>query len=273
MFSNDETTTKGIPNEVAATNTTHSFANLPAAPNPNFVREHADPNEDSNPFLGVTPFCNGPVIATVPANERRRVFTGIWGQSLGTRPTETALDIDNTMFSIGSKGLIRWNSAGIEVRTGADSAINRQITQYNRIGSQNLTDLGNNNYTPAALASSFTGASQTFRLVAEVFDADESVPIETSQVDIEANASSKDFVITFTDRIALRGTIQYNGSTRVVTIDPTSGNILPGSHIVLTVRVRTTFTYTRPSRTTYEALVLEDDVVRPGVRQIFTEKS
>ena len=271
LFSNDQTTTKGITNEVAATNTTHSFANLPAAPNPNFVREHTDPNEDSNPFLGVTPFCNGPVIATVPANERRRVFTGIWGQSLGSRPTETALDIDNTMFSIGSKGLIRWNSAGIEVRTGADAAINRQITQYNRIGSQNLTDLGNNNYTPAALASSFTGASQTFRLVAEVFDADESVPIETAQVDIEANASSKDFVITFTDRIALRGTIQYNGSTRVVTIDPTSGNILPGSHIVLTVRVRTTFTYTRPSRTTYEALVLEDDVVRPGVRQIFTE--
>ena len=271
LFSNDQTTTKGIPNEVAATNTTHSFANLPAAPNPNFVREHTDPNEDSNPFLGVTPFCNGPVIATVPANERRRVFTGIWGQSLGSRPTETALDIDNTMFSIGSKGLIRWNSAGIEVRTGADAAINRQITQYNRIGSQNLTDLGNNNYTPAALASSFTGASQTFRLVAEVFDADESVPIETAQVDIEANASSKNFVITFTDRIALRGTIQYNGSTRVVTIDPTSGNILPGSHIVLTVRVRTTFTYTRPSRTTYEALVLEDDVVRPGVRQIFTE--
>ena len=35
--------------------------------------------------------------------------------------------------------------------------------------------------------------------------------------------------------------------------------------------VRSTFTYVRPSRTRYEALVLEDDVVRAGVRDIFTE--
>ena len=140
LFSNDRTTTKGIPNEVGATTSMYSVANLPAAPNPNFVREHTDPNEDTNPFLGVTPYCNGPVIVTTPANQRRKVFTGIWGQQLGSRPTETALDIDNTMFSIGDKGLIRWNAAGIEVRTGADSAINRVVTQYNRIGSQNLTD-------------------------------------------------------------------------------------------------------------------------------------
>ena len=99
------------------------------------------------------------------------------------------------------------------------------------------------------------------------------MPIESAQVDIEANASSKNFVITFADRIALRGTIQYNGSTRVLTIDPTSGNTLPGSHIILNVLVRSTFTYTRPSRTVYEALVLSDDVVRPGVDFIFGQNN
>ena len=265
LFNNDKTTTKGIPNEVGATTATYSVANIPAAPNPNFVREHADPNEDSNPFLGVTPYCNGPVIVTTPTNERRKVFTGIWGQQLATRPTETALDIDNTMFSIGSKGLIRWNREGIEVRTGADSAINRQVTQYIRIGTQNLTNLGNAAYTPAALASTFTGASQTFRLVANLYDADESVPRQSPSIDIEANASSKDFIIPLANRPSVTGNITYNGSTRVATINITGGGTAPDTHIDLDVRVRQVFTYNRPSRTTYEALVLSDDVVRPGV--------
>ena len=270
LFSNDRTTTKGIPQEVAAVRD-YSVANLPPAPNPNFVREHADPNEDSNPFLGVTPFCNGPVIVTTPANQRRKVFTGIWGQSLGTRPTDTNLTAETTMFSVGTKGLIRWNRAGIEVRTGADSAINRQVTQYLRIGTQNLSNLGNAAYTPPALASSYTGASQTFRLVANEFDADESVARQSPSVDIEANASTKGFTIALANRAPLTGNITYNGSTRVATINITGGSQAPGSHIELDVRVRNTFTYTRPSRTVYEALVLEDDVVRAGVRDIFTQ--
>ena len=270
LISNDRTTTKGIPQEVAAVSG-YSVANLPPAPNPNFVREHADPNEDSNPFLGVTPFCNGPVIVTTPANQRRKVFTGIWGQSLGTRPTDTNLTVENTMFSIGSKGLIRWNRAGIEVRTGADSAINRVVTQYLRIGTQNLSNLGNAAYTPPALASSYTGASQTFRLVANEFEEDESVARQSPSVDVEANASTKGFTIALNNRAPLTGNITYNGSTRVATINITGGSQAPGSHIELDVRVRNTFTYTRPSRTVYEALVLEDDVVRAGVRDIFTQ--
>ena len=270
LVSNDKTTTKGIPQEVAAVSG-YSVANLPPAPNPNFVREHADPNEDSNPFLGVTPYCNGPVIVTTPANQRRKVFTGIWGQSLGTRPTDTNLTVENTMFSIGSKGLIRWNRAGIEVRTGADSAINRQVTQYLRIGSQNLSNLGNAAYTPPALASSYTGASQTFRLVANEFEEDESVARQSPSVDVEANASTKGFTIPLNNRAPLTGNITYNGSTRVATINITGGSQAPGSHIELDVRVRNTFTYTRPSRTVYEALVLEDDVVRAGVRDIFSQ--
>ena len=270
LVSNDETTTKGIPQEVAAVSG-YSVANLPPAPNPNFVREHADPNEDSNPFLGVTPYCNGPVIVTTPANQRRKVFTGIWGQSLGTRPTDTNLTVENTMFSIGSKGLIRWNRAGIEVRTGADSAINRQVTQYLRIGSQNLSNLGNAAYTPPALASSYTGTSQTFRLVANEFEEDESVARQSPSVTIEANASTKGFTIALANRAPLTGNITYNGSTRVATINITGGSQAPGSHIELDVRVRNTFTYNRPSRTVYEALVLEDDVVRAGVREIFTQ--
>ena len=270
LVSNDETTTKGIPQEVAAVSG-YSVANLPPAPNPNFVREHADPNEDSNPFLGVTPYCNGPVIVTTPANQRRKVFTGIWGQSLGTRPTDTNLTVENTMFSIGSKGLIRWNRAGIEVRTGADSAINRVVTQYLRIGSQNLSNLGNAAYTPPALATSYTGASQTFRLVANEFEEDESVARQSPSVDVEANASTKGFTIPLNNRAPLTGNITYNGSTRVATINITGGSQAPGSHIELDVRVRNTFTYTRPSRTVYEALVLEDDVVRAGVRDIFSQ--
>ena len=270
LVSNDKTTTKGIPQEVGAVKD-YSAADLPPAPNPNFVREHADPNEDSNPFLGVTPYCNGPVILTTPANQRRKVFTGIWGQQTPSRPTDTNLTAENTMFSVGTKGLIRWNRAGIEVRTGADSAINRQVTQYLRIGSQNLSNLGNAAYTPPALASSYTGSSQTFRLVANEFDADESVARQSPSVDVEANASTKNFTITLANRTPLTGNITYNGSTRVATINITGGSQLPGSHIELDVRVRNTFTYTRPSRTVYEALVLEDDVVRAGVRDIFSQ--
>ena len=267
LISNDRTTTKGIPQEVGAVSG-YSAANLVGS---NFVREHADPNEDSNPFLGVTPYCAGPVIITTPANQRRKVFTGVWGQELVNRPTDTNLTAENTMFSIGSKGLIRWNRAGIEVRTGADSAINRVVTQYLRIGTQNLSNLGNSAYTPPALASSYTGASQTFRLVANEFEEDESVARQSPSVDVEADASTKGFTIPLNNRAPLTGNITYNGSTRVATINITGGSQAPGSHIELDVRVRNTFTYTRPSRTVYEALVLEDDVVRAGVRDIFTQ--
>ena len=162
---------------------------LPAAPNPNFVREHADPNEDSNPFTGVTPFCNGPVPITTPANQRRKIITGVWGQALASRPTDTNLTVENTMLGFGNRGLIRWNNAGIEVRTGADSAINRQVVQFTGVGRQNLANLGNAAYVLPALASSFTGSSQTFRLIAHEFEADESVARQDVSVDIEANAS------------------------------------------------------------------------------------
>ena len=95
------------------------------------------------------------------------------------------------MFSAGSKGLIRWNREGIEVKIGADSAINRQVTQYTRIGSQNLSNLGNAAYTLPPLSSSFSGSSQTFRLVANEFDADESVARQSPSIDVEANALYK----------------------------------------------------------------------------------
>ena len=83
--------------------------------------------------------------------------------------------------------------------------------------------------------------------------------------------STKGFTIPLNNRAPLTGNITYNGSTRVATINITGGSQAPGSHIELDVRVRSVFTYTRPSRISYEALVLEDDVERAGVRDIFTQ--
>ena len=267
LFENSETGRLTVPQEIDAVSG-FSVANLTGT---NFVREHADPNEESNAWRGVTPYCVGPVIGTTPANLRRKVITFYFGQMSASRSPSNNLIPDTEFMRFGTAGLLRFNREGLWARIGTSSAVNRQITHFLRVGQQNLSSLGDGNqYVLAPLNSSFTGASRKLKLTADLYDADESVARSSTSVEVTAVAGATGFTIPVPGRAPLTGNVSYNGATRVITINITGGSKEPDSHIVLNVGAEETTTYTRPGRVEYTGL-LSADSLTPGNAEVFTQ--
>ena len=168
LFDNLKTGRLTVPQEIDAVS---GFA-APNLTGTNFVREHADPNEDSNPWRGVTPYCVGPLPITTPANLRRKVISFYFGQMSAQRSASNNLTAETEFMRFGTAGLLRFNRDGLWARIGTSAAVNRQITHFLRVGRQNLSSLGDGNqYVLEPLASSFTGASRKLKLTAELYDA------------------------------------------------------------------------------------------------------
>ena len=137
LFDNARTDTRTVPQEIAAVSG-YAVADLTGM---NFVREHSDPNEDSNPFRGVTPYCTGAVPITTPASLKRKVISCVFGAMTRARPTSRALDAETTFLEFGGVGLIRWSDQGLDVRIGRSAAYNRAVTHFEGAGSVNLSSL------------------------------------------------------------------------------------------------------------------------------------
>ena len=264
LFDNAFTDTRQIQQEIAAVSG-YTAANLLGA---NFVREHTDPNEDTNPFAGVTPYCQGAVDITTPAELRPKVVSFVFGQMLRSRPTSRALDSDTTFLQFGDTGLIRWSDQGLDVRIGRTTAINQQVTHFEGAGSTNLSSLAGA-YT-LTLASRFTGATRRVKLTANVFIADEQVARSSPSMEVNAAAAPTNFAIPIEGRVALTGNIAYNGSTRVLTINITGGSKEFNSHIQLDVGVQITETINLPAREEFTGL-LGATSLSPGVADVFRE--
>ena len=138
LFDNLKTGRLTVPQEIDAVSG-YSIANLTGM---NWVREHGDPNEDSNPWRGVTPYATGPLPVTTPANLRRKVLTFFFGQSSAERSASNNLTAETEFLRFGTAGLLRFNRGGLWARIGSSSAVNRQITHFLRVGQQNLSSLG-----------------------------------------------------------------------------------------------------------------------------------
>ena len=267
LFENSQTGRLTIPQEIAAVSG-YSAADLTGA---NFVREHADPNEDSNPWRGVTPYCVGPLPITTPANLRRKVLTFYFGQMSAERSASNNLTAETEFLRFGTAGLLRFNRGGLWARIGTTAPANQTITHFLRVGRQNLSSLGDGNqYVLAPLNSSFTGASRKLKLTAELYDADEGVARSSTSVEVTAVAGSTGFTIPVPGRTPLTGNVTYNGATRVITINITGGSKEPDSHIVLNVGAEETTTYTRPGGVEYTGLLAADSLT-PGNAEVFTQ--
>ena len=266
LFENASVTRTTIQQEIAAVSG-YTAADLTGM---NFVRIHSDPNEDTNPFVGVTPYCVGAVDITTPAELRQKVISFVFGQMSRGRPTSRALDADTTFLQFGDTGLIRWSDQGIDVRIGRSTAINQQVTHFERADSINLSSLaGAHTFN---LASRFTGATRRVKLTANVFIADESVARSSPSVEVNAAAAPTNFSIPIAGRVALTGNIAYNGSTRALTINITGGSKEFNSHIQLDIGVQITETINIPAREEFTGL-LGATSLSPGVADVFRENA
>ena len=264
LFDNARTDTRTVPQEIAAVSG-YSVADLTGM---NFVREHSDPNEDSNPFRGVTPYCTGAVPITTPASLKRKVISCVFGAMTRARPTSRALDAETTFLEFGGVGLIRWSDQGLDVRIGRSAAYNRAVTHFEGVGSVNLSSLVG--IYRLNLAEKFTGLSRRIKLTANVFVADESVARSSPSVEVIARQVNYGFSIPIEGRVPLIGVIAYNPATRQIIIAFTGGSKEFNSHIQLDVGVQITDTINLPAREEFTG-ILGATSLTAGVAAVFEE--
>ena len=126
LFENSTVETNRVP---AEPNTAPGY-NFTSDARGNFVRIHSDPNSDDNAFPGVSPYASGLNDIVTPANQKKKLITGLFSQGFASRGGNDTNDDTTTFLGFGDKRLIRFNQRGIDVSIGSQSATNRDVTHF-----------------------------------------------------------------------------------------------------------------------------------------------
>ena len=271
LFENSTVEPNSVPIE-PGTASGYSFASRGTT---NFVRIHQNPNSDSNAFHGVTPYTSGLNNITTPANQKKKLITGLWSQGFAARAGNDINDDTSTFLGFGTKRLIRFNQRGIDVSIGSSTPTNRDVTHF--VGLTTITLQRHTRFGPVSATLPANANGTKLRLTSRRYLADASIPQSTGSVVIGETAlpnTPTNFSIPVEGQSPITGTVQYNSSNRALSFIFTGGFNITNErfevHIDNEVRERINY----PATPQFAGLLAadqpeNDDVFRRGAKQEF----
>ena len=269
LFENSTVEPNSVPIE-PGTASGYSFASRGTT---NFVRIHQNPNSDANAFHGVTPYTSGLNNITTPANQKRKLITGLWSQGFAARADNDTNDDTSTFLGFGSKRLIRFNQRGIDVSIGSSTPTNRDVTHF--VGLTTITLQRHTRFGPVSVTLPANANGTKLRLSSRRYVADSTIPQSTGSVEVNnLSTSLTNFSIPVQGQAPITGTVQYNPSNRAMSFIFTGGFNITNErfevHIDNEVRERINY----PATPQFAGILAadqpeNDDVFRQGDKQEF----
>ena len=269
LFENSTVEPNSVPIE-PGTDSNYSFASRGTT---NFVRIHQNPNSDSNAFHGVTPYVSGLNNITTPANQKKKLITGLWSQGFAARAGNDVNDDTSTFLGFGTKRLIRFNQRGIDVSIGSSTPTNRDVTHF--VGLTTITLQRHTRFGPISARLPDNANGTKLRLSSRRYLADSTIPQSTGSVEVNNLSSSlTNFSIPVEGQAPITGTVQYNSSNRALSFIFTGGFNITNErfevHIDNEVRERINY----PATPQFAGILAadqpeNDDVFRQGDKQQF----